>query len=678
MDCPPARGTRAPRLPLCAAVGWLLVLPAGAAAAPPPDSVAVTLPVVEVGALRGHDAMRDIPATTFVIPHDQLQRIGSGRIAAALATLPGLNGYRATGSGEPSVIDPRGFSASGESSYLKVLVDGQDVRDVENGNVDWDWLPTDAVDRVEVVQGSGAWLYGDGSEGGVVNLVRRDANPGWRPFATVSGGSFGLRGGNLSVADAGSNWSSGLRGGARHADGWRDRSEEDAYTAGASATLRPGPHAEFGLDAAWLDSRREDPGSLTLDQLRADPTQAETSTDYLHTRRLVLGAHLASAPAAVSRWRLAPYLRLERTDGIQTIFFTPESHPTAASTAGTELTWQHPLGRGARAWTADVGGQAERARLRADYRQPSDSQLETRTDGRRTSGAVFGGLRGPITPVITARLGLRLDAIRLGPLDRLGAASIGTRTVSQASPFVALSGTVGRTGTVYGSFGTGFRVPTLHQLYDARPFFDPSSQQTIFISNPDLEPQRSIGVELGARSDRADGSWAALSVYSVRVRDEIDFDLGRFSYANLGRSWHRGVEFGTWQRLPAKFAATLNGAWTPTTIVGGDNDGRQINGVPQGMAYGALSWAWQTHATVEAGVRYTGKQWLDKANQQVLPDFATAELALTARRGGVNATARVANLLDRRYADSGFIGALGDERFLPASGRRFSVAISLE
>jgi iron complex outermembrane receptor protein len=230
---------------------------------------------------------------------------------------------------------------------------------------------------------------------------------------------------------------------------------------------------------------------------------------------------------------------------------------------------------------------------------------------------------------------------------------------------------------VYGSFSTGFRVPTLHQLFDARPF-SLDTNTVIFISNPRLEPQRSTGFEAGGRYDRADGSWAALSVYSVRVREEIDFDLARFAYANLGKSWHRGVELEVSQQLARGMALTASGAWTPTTIVGGENGGRQINAVPLGTAYGALRWAPNSRASFEAGARYAGRQYLDKANRHVLGDFATGEATATLRVGRLRSTLRVANLLDRRYEDTGFIGALGEERLSPAAGRTFSVAMSLE
>ena len=103
-----------------------------------PDSVRVTLPPVTVTALREREDLRKIPAAAFVLGHDKLVATATPRLTTLLTALPGLYAYQETATGEPSVVDPRGFTANGLSSYLKVLLDGQETRDLENGNVDWD------------------------------------------------------------------------------------------------------------------------------------------------------------------------------------------------------------------------------------------------------------------------------------------------------------------------------------------------------------------------------------------------------------------------------------------------------------------------------------------------------------------------------------------------------------
>jgi iron complex outermembrane recepter protein len=640
---------------------------AHAAESPAADSVALTVPEVEVHALRGRDALRDIAAPVFLMTRGELTRAGTERVATLLGRLPGLHAYGSSGIGEPRTVDPRGFTANGESSYLKLLVNGQDVRGVENGDVDWDWVMTDDVERLEVIQGPGAWLYGDGTEGGVVNVVRRDPATGFRSDCMLRAGSFGLLSGNLVGSGGSGPWRGGVRGSARVADGFRDRSEESVYTGGGDLAWNLSERSRLALDVSVLDTRHEDPGALTVDQLRADRDQADTQTDYAHARRNALGLHFVHRPDPSQEWQISPYLRTEEVDQIRTLVFEAKSHPTEATTVGGEASWRGQVRR----IGLNVGVQAEHARLQSDYRSIADGTLEARGTGDRDAFAGYASARIPLGQRASMRLGLRGDWIVVGPLERLGAAEIPSRTLSAASPFVALSREIPN-GSVWANASTAFRVPTLNQLFDQRVLGG-----SFVISNPGLDPQRSLNFEIGARREVPGGGSATLAVYSSQVEDEIDFDLSTFSYANIGESWHRGVEAALTQPLGGPWSATAIGAWTPTTIEGGVDDGNQINAVPEGTAYGALRWN-DPRWSVEGGVRYTGRQFLDKANDHALPDYATLELAASARLARARLTLRVANLLDHQYEESGFLGALGEERFYPAPGRSASLGLSFD
>src|SRR5438046_3800405 len=180
------------------AVGILAAAsPVAAEEKAPPDTLRYQVGEVVVTALRGHERLSSIPAASFVLSGRAIRQSGAARLSDLLQSLPGLYGYQQNANGDVGVVDPRGFTASGESSYLKLLVNGQDVRDVENGNVDWDWVAPGDIERIEVVQGPGAWIYGDASEGGIVNVVRTPPGVHFGSDLDARVGSFGLRTGSL-------------------------------------------------------------------------------------------------------------------------------------------------------------------------------------------------------------------------------------------------------------------------------------------------------------------------------------------------------------------------------------------------------------------------------------------------------------------------------------------------
>jgi len=647
-----------------------------------PETLVVQQPEIVVRALRGEDRLRDIPAATFVIPRAQLARAAEVRLSSMLQALPGFYGYQSSASGEPTVVDPRGFTANGESSYLKVLINGRDTRDLENGNVDWDWVTPEAVERLEVVEGPGSWAYGDGSEGGIVNIVRDESLAGLHSRGTLRMGSFDQRGGSLGASWGDERWGFSGTGIGRDVDGWRDRSREQVRSAHGLTSWRPGEKSSLTLDGSWLMTDREDPGALTPDQIEADRTQAENPGDYIDSNRGLVSLTYVQGDASTQRWTISPYARLEDFEQVRTLIFTPMLHPTNGTTWGADLGWRRSMLAGGRNLQLGAGYQVEGSELRSRYYSWTGTKgaLLAHGEGKRLTNSGYVHAQLALDPRWTLRAGIRGDASRVEFDDQLGTADADPRTLSAWSPFVALSATMGQ-ATFYASGSGAFHAPTLNQLYDRRPFatgFPPPAPAFITISNPDLDPQRSNGYELGARWDGASGEALSLTFYDVFVEDEIDFDLTTFSYNNLDKSRHTGLLAAAQCAFPGHFTALASGTVSPTTLREGPLDGNQINAVPKGSATGRLQWSGPSWIGLDAGVRWVAKQFLDKENLHPLGEYTTLDLGATlfAKRTRVNV--RVLNLLDREYSDTGFIGALGEERLVPAAGRSVVVALTYQ
>ena len=658
----------------------LLAAPARAQTPAAVDTPMVEVPGVTVTGLRGHEPILDVPAATFILPKVELRRSGVARLSSLLGNLPGLYAARQTSNGDPSVVDPRGFTANGESSYLKLLINGRDVRDAENGDVDWDWVLPEDVERVEVIQGAGAWAYGDASEGGIVNIVRPDPAAGFNSDCGVRAGSFGLVSGGIGVSGSSGEWGGALRGGGRGVSGWRHHSREQVVNGGAEARRSFG-RVQLSLDTSLLDADRQDPGTLTAAQLVQDREQSETPTDYRHAKRGVGGLRLQGDDGQGGGWSVSPYARIENVDQIRTLFFKPLFHDTRGRTYGGQAEWRRGLGAARRmVFTATAEG--EQTRLDSRYRAFSQAAgvdtLRENVESRKTTWAGSLGLRAQLDPYTVARASVRGDIARILAEDRVLVTRHNPRTLRALSPMLAISTHLFGHSSVYLSGSSAFRVPTLNQLYDRRPIdVDYPFPFTAYLSNPNLDPQRSINVEFGGRWE-GDDAWATLTLYSTRVENEIDFDLATLSYANINKSWHRGVLAAAQGPLGGGISLLLSGTWSPTTFRGGPNDGKQINGVPIGMIYGALRWSPVPEWNLETGVRTAGKQFLDKQEQNPLPAFGTLEAAVSGHVGRLRGTVRGTNLLDHKYSDTGYIGALGEERFSPAAPRALSVSLSLD
>ena len=662
-----------------------------------PDSVRVTLPAVTVTALRDREDVRKIPAAAFVLGHDKLAATATPRLTSLLTALPGLYAYQETATGEPSVVDPRGFTANGLSSYLKVLLDGQETRDLENGNVDWDWLVPEDAERVEIVQGPGAWAYGDGAEGGILNIVRARPALGTSARGSVRGGSFGQMGGNLGFGWANSQWNVGLDGGRRVADGWRERSREEVTSAGVNAHYSEGGRFHgSSFSVSFLDTDREDPGYLTPEQLAADPEQAENPQDDMQMQRMLIGVSLLTGNDQIGELRISPFARLEDGKQVKTQLFSTQFHPTEARVLGAELAWRKDFGVAGKPLAIQAGISGEASRFESDYYEGSDDLGRHLTDSQaeRNAFSVYAGARLDLDGATTLRAGVRGDRMFTNGLMHGGVIpppgypfinwildgiyELGDRTMDALSPYAALQRTLGSRASVYASFSQAFHAPTLDQMYGRRPEGYGVVPMPFAVSNGDLQPQRGNNAEIGVRWDGADGASAVLTGYSMWVREEIDFDLSTFSYQNISKSLHQGVVASLGGPLVRQISILVSGTWQPTTIREGTLDGNQINAVPEGMAFGRVAWTPIANASLDAGVRWVGRQWLDKENDHPIGDFTTVELGGSIRWQHLRVSARVANLLDRRFVETGFIGASGEERLWPGAGPRATVALKFE
>jgi iron complex outermembrane receptor protein len=126
-------------------------------------------------------------AAVFVLTADDIRRSGDRTIAEALRRVPGLQVARL---GQGYAISARGFNST-SSDKLQVLLDGRSVYTPLFSGVFWDVLDTylPDVERIEVIRGPGATLWGANAVNGVINIVTRDARDTTGLEAVVRGGT---------------------------------------------------------------------------------------------------------------------------------------------------------------------------------------------------------------------------------------------------------------------------------------------------------------------------------------------------------------------------------------------------------------------------------------------------------------------------------------------------------
>src|SRR5438093_5435958 len=141
---------------------------------------------------RRAERLSDAPASIFVITGDDIRRSGATSIPEALRLAPNLEVARVDS--RQYAISARGFNNT-IANKLLVLIDGRTVYTPLFSGVFWDVQDTllEDIDRIEVISGPGATLWGANAVNGVINIITRNAKD-TQGLLLLGGGGTELRG----------------------------------------------------------------------------------------------------------------------------------------------------------------------------------------------------------------------------------------------------------------------------------------------------------------------------------------------------------------------------------------------------------------------------------------------------------------------------------------------------
>ena len=133
-------------------------------------------------------ALSDAPAAIFVISNEDIKRSGATSIPEVLRMAPGIEVARINAN--KWAVSARGFNGS-IANKLLVLIDGRSVYTPAFSGVYWDSqdVMMEDVERIEVIRGPGATLWGANAVNGVINIISKHSE-------NTQGGLLAAGGGN--------------------------------------------------------------------------------------------------------------------------------------------------------------------------------------------------------------------------------------------------------------------------------------------------------------------------------------------------------------------------------------------------------------------------------------------------------------------------------------------------
>ncbi len=533
----------------------LASLPAAAAA------VNDDLQTVIVTATRIPTPQSQIASSVTVITAEDIAERQEQSLPDALKEVPGLNLVQSGGPGGQTSIFMRGTN----SNHTKVFVDGIDISDPSNptGAFDFGQFLLQDVQKIEVLRGPQSGLYGSDAIGGVVNIITKAGDGPAQLTAALQGGSFDTFNQSASLGGAADGFHymfnvdhihSGetpvtplglLQPGELRVDDY-----SDILSASTKLGFDVSDSFDLGLVARYSDGDLRFTGN-DYNFYPAPPSaeQSKAETKLFDTR---LTAHGLAFNGVLESTLGVAYSRQESDD------FDPNGYPSQFSTyIGDRLKADYQGNiRLSATQTLVTGLEYERDEVQAP--------LWAHTDNK----AAYVELQSAFASNFFSTESVRYD-------DN---GSYGSKVTYRVAPTY----TITQSGTMLkGSLGTGFKAPTLSQLYQDFPAYG-------FYGNPDLKPETDTGYDFGFEQPFLDDMVRVGATYfHIDTKDLIDDNETFTSYDNVGHATSKGVEsFLSYQPLKVLL---LRADYTYTKSTNEDTAQPQLRR-PQNKATLRASW----------------------------------------------------------------------------------------
>ena len=160
---------------------------------------APSLPDTVVTATRVAQPLTDVLADVTVLGDEQIRASGAVSIGDLLARQPGLELARNGGPGSATSVYLRGA----ETRFTAVYIDGIRIDSQATGGAPWEAIALGQVERIEIVRGPAAAVYGSDAIAGVVQIFTRKGEGPFAPYVGVGLGSH--RRGKLEAGFSGRN-----------------------------------------------------------------------------------------------------------------------------------------------------------------------------------------------------------------------------------------------------------------------------------------------------------------------------------------------------------------------------------------------------------------------------------------------------------------------------------------
>lgn len=582
--------------------------------------------------------------------------------------------------GERITIRGIGWRTSFGVRGIQVIMDGIPLT-VADGQTMLNPVDPAFVDKIELIRGPASTFWGN-SSGGVLH-ISTFSSPQESPTLSLSStlGSYNLFKQDVQYTQAFGNHSVSAYSSYLGQDGFRNHSSVKLSRSGIKGTVDLNNKSRLEYIGAFVAMpEAKNPSSLTKEDALNNPKMANPSSVSNDAGKQVYQGQLG-----INYYRNASYGFITLT-GYSIYRDLTNPLPFAVI----------DLNR----WAGGLRGTLEKEFNNLNLSLGFDSKLQS---DDRNEFENNSGVRGDITLnqleqvtnqalFVTSDLelgnwnllaGLRYDWLTFS-VDSAALEQTNSRTFNALSPSIGISYR-SNTNKWYANFSTSFEAPTTTELVN--------SPQGGSGFNPNLKPERTVGVEVGTKGRAANNILSyELTLYRMWVKDILfPYQLqanGPTFYRNQGNTVHNGIESRVTinPNNGIQFNATYNYIHATFQDQGPDNsssiEDNDVPGIPDHRLNLSLSYQIKKILS-ELSYQYVSQYFADNLNTAQNEAYATLDAKISFARPLGDSSYRIQpfinvnNILDERYNGSIIPNAFGNRYFEPAAGRNFQIGLSV-
>lgn len=626
-------------------------------------------------------------SSSAVISGEEVDRSHAENIHQLLNKVPGLT-TEYTG-GDSLKIHIRGVENQvymGEKPGVAVVIDGVPVFE-RTGKVNID---LDNIESIRVVKGGASYLFGDDAlAGAVIITTKRGGND--RPYTALEAGSFNYKKEVVRAGHTGEDYGFHVQYSQRTSDGYWEKSDYDTRYLNGKLQYFVDDYSDItvGVEKSWrqkdshgtvggVTEAEENPKS----EFRGDPESRDYARMFdvellkffvTYSREMNDGANLL-----VNLYQYGDDTgfvsgpQTKDADGNTLTVYEDDAYVSYNDYSQIQRGLKSEYRKATDSWAWMAGLDLRANEYENKVRYLIDQAIISYAGGRpqvvgsysagtlrsedqtdESVKALYGEVKTRLSEKMTATVNARYDSISLDYTDITGGFDL-DKGFSVFSNRVGLTYALAPEATLYTSRSTGFRTPTISQLFAGK-----ISTWGETVNNPDLEPEEAVNYDLGVRG--------TLPVYGVKSsydatlfllerKDYIMESTGQYSsaenydptlvsqYQNIGGVENKGLELSAqtdgslplslgvaYTYLDATFSKYDNfylplGSSRNATVVHYDLTGKRVPRVPRHTFSLTADYRVLPSTLLTAEFRRESAYFADEMNKIMIDGHATVDL----------------------------------------------------